>query len=321
MVDERYQGDIIFLCAVVALCGLSLIATDAALHPDRRPLLVADQVRTRNAAQQEHAEFREVEITAKDGAILRAWILRPTKRNGNAVILFHGVTDNRLSMTGYGEMFLRHGYDVLMPDAWAHGTSGGQRATYGLYEADDMHRWFDWISADQHPACIYGFAESIGAAGLLQSLGTESRFCAVAAESPFSSFREVSYDRLGQFFHAGPWVGRTVLRPVVDCSFVYAKWKYKLDFNQVSPARVVAATKVPVLLIHGKVDQNIPIRHSRKIAAGNAAVILWEVPDAGHCGAIGAAPEEFERRVIRWFETYQRGGANKKVALASVAAL
>ena len=311
----------LFLGVVVAMCGLSLMATDGALHPQRRPLLARDQRRVENTAQQEHVEFREVQITARDGAILRAWNLRPAKRNGNAVIVFHGVTDNRLSMTGYAEIFLRHGYDVLMPDARAHGTSGGEIATYGLREADDIHRWFEWLEANEQPACVYGFAESMGAAGLLQSLAIEPRFCAVAAESPFSSFREVSYDRVGQFFHAGPWVGRTALRPVVDLSFEYAKWKYKVDFNEVSPARVVAGTKVPVLLIHGKVDQNIPVRHSRVIAAGNAEVVLWEVPDAGHCGAMGAAPEEFERRVIGWFERHQREEANEKAAIAGIAPL
>jgi hypothetical protein len=31
------------------------------------------------------------------------------------------------------------------------------------------------------------------------------------------------------------------------------------------------------------------------------AVVLWEPADAGHTGAAGAEPQEYERRVIGWF--------------------
>jgi pimeloyl-ACP methyl ester carboxylesterase len=147
----------------------------------------------------------------------------------------------------------------------------------------------------------------MGAAGLLQSLHSESRFCAVAAESPFSSFREIAYDRVGQFFHAGPWVGRIIFRPVVECALIYAKWRYHLNFDLESPEKAMEATKVPVFLIHGQVDGNIPVRHSRTIAAGNRNVALWEVPGADHCGAIGVAPAELERRVTDWFQKNDRG--------------
>jgi uncharacterized protein len=82
-------------------------------------------------------------------------------------------------------------------------------------------------------------------------LRSETRFCAVAAESPFATFREIGYDRLGQSFHAGPWLGRTLLRPIIEIAFLYARWKYRLNFEQVSPEDAVAGTKVPVFLIHG----------------------------------------------------------------------
>lgn len=114
---------------------------------------------------------------------------------------------------------------------------------------------------------------------------------------------------MGQFFRAGPWLGRTILRPVAEVAFIDARWKYGLDLEPVSPQRAVASTKVPVLLIHGQADRNIPVRHSRKIAAGNHGVVLWEVRGANHCGAQGTDPEEFERKVIAWFEQNNRKSA------------
>jgi len=59
-----------------------------------------------------------------------------------------------------------------------------------------------------------------------------------------------------------------------------------------------AATTIPVLLIHGQVDSNIPVRHSRLIHARAPKAQLWEVPGADPCGAVSTAPQEFERRVL-----------------------
>ena len=208
-------------------------------------------------------------------------------------------------MQGYAEILLNHGYSVLMPDARAHGLSGGVHPTFGLFERDDIRRWYEWIEREHHAGCIFGFGESMGAAQLLQALDSEPSFCAVAGESSFSSFREIGIDRMGQQFHAGPWVGRTILRPVIEIALAYSRWKYHLDLASVSPENAVAHTQVPVLLIHGQVDGNIPVRHSRRIKFANARVMLWEVPGADHCGAISVARAELEQRVIGWFAVHQ----------------
>src|ERR1700687_4736274 len=82
---------------------------------------------------------------------------------------------------------------------------------------------------------------------------------------------------------------------------VSPRWKYHLDMQQISPEDSVAATPIPVLLIHGQIDSNIPVRHSRLIHARNPNTQVWEVPSADHCGAISTAPQEFEDRLLAWF--------------------
>jgi dipeptidyl aminopeptidase/acylaminoacyl peptidase len=295
--------------SVIGLLGfltLSAIAgvflAEVTLHPGRHLRTSGDEMEAREMARRHNSALTDVSINARDGLTLRAWSIRPANRNGNAVILLHGLGDNRFGMTGYAELLLSRGFSVLMPDARAHGTSGGELATFGLLESEDIHRWVDWLEHNDHPECIFGLGESMGAALLLQSLQSETRFCAVAAESAFASFREIGYDRVGQFFHTGPWLGRSVLRPIIELAFVYARWKYKLDFEQVSPENAVAVTRIPVFLIHGQSDSNIPVRHSRLIATRNSAVPLWEVPNTDHCGAIGTNPDEFAEKLIRWFD-------------------
>jgi len=55
-------------------------------------------------------------------------------------------------------------------------------------------------------------------------------------------------------------------------------------------------------LIHGQIDSNIPLRHSRLIHARARQAQLWEVPGADHCGAASTAPQEFDERLLRWFQ-------------------
>jgi len=128
----------------------------------------------------------------------------------------------------------------------------------------------------------------------------------VEAESSFASFREIGFDRMGQFFHTGPWLGHTVRRPILESAFVYARWNYKLDFSRASPENIVAVSKVPVFLIHGQSDSNIPVRHSRLIAARNRETTLWEVPDTEHCGAVSTHPEEFDQKLLSWFDSHAK---------------
>jgi pimeloyl-ACP methyl ester carboxylesterase len=298
---RRSRWLLLSLVLYLTLCTIGgIYLADGTLHPARRPLTEAEISEFRQAVNMQNAALTDVSITTPDGTILRAWEVHSHHANGDAVLLLHGLGDNRIGMIGYAQFLLAHGFTVLLPDARAHGISGGSLATYGLLERNDIHEWLDFLTAQDRPHCIFGFAESMGAAQLLQSLDTHPNFCAVAAESPFANFREIAYDRMGQPFHLGPWVGRTLLRPLIEVAFLRARLKYHLNMQEISPENSVATTTIPVLLIHGQADSNIPVRHSRIIHARNASSQLWEVPAADHCGAISTAPQEFERRLLAW---------------------
>jgi dipeptidyl aminopeptidase/acylaminoacyl peptidase len=152
----------------------------------------------------------------------------------------------------------------------------------------------------------------MGAAILLESLKTTPGFCAAVAESPFASFREASYDRLDQWSGTGPWLGQTLVRPTVETGLLYARWRYGVDLGQDSPENAVAASNVPVLLIDGLKDTNLPPRNVEMIlersASRGAAVVLWEPAEAGHTGAVAAEPLEYERRVVGWFQSHEADG-------------
>jgi fermentation-respiration switch protein FrsA (DUF1100 family) len=303
-------ASLLALAYLLASLASGVFLAEVALHPGRRFLNADHEKAARQLAARAKANLEDVSIVASAGAVLRAWSIQPQLRNGDSVILLHGVSDNRMGTIGYAELLLTHGYGVLMPDSRAHGQSGGAIATYGLIERDDIQQWIGWLKDHQRPRCVYGFGESMGAAQILQALASQPGFCAVAVESPFANFREVSYDRVGQFFHSHLLFGRIIMRPVVAIALLYVEWKYGFNLDRVSPEDAVAKSTTPVLLIHGELDRTIPVWHSRRIQTRSPRVVLWEVPNADHCGAVGADPEQFSRRLLAWFQPPSLNPAN-----------
>src|SRR6266478_5821302 len=141
---------VLFFLGYLALSFIvGVLVAEATIHPRRRLVSAKDEVRAEEMAHSHEAELADVQIAARDGTTLSAWTIRPRNSNGKAIILLHGLSDNRLGMIGYAEMLLGHGFSVLAPDARAHGASGGQLATYGLLESEDIHRWFDWLQQNR----------------------------------------------------------------------------------------------------------------------------------------------------------------------------
>ena len=310
----------ITLKSVIIYVAFSLVAgfvlAEMTLHPGRTH---PDQLRITEMYAPYGAKLDPVSIHAADGVELRAWYSVPVHDNGRAVILLHGIGDNRGGVAGYGQEFLAHGYRVLLPDSRAHGESGGELATYGLRESDDIHRWVSWLY-DHDATCVNGFGESMGAALVLESLATEPRFCAVVADSGFSTFRSVAYDREGYFIGLGRfglerWFGRTIGFLPAEVGLQYAKWRYGVDLFRANPIDALKNSSTPVLLIHGDADINILPDHSRVLAAANSRAEFWLVPGAEHCGAAGKTPQEFWPRVLGFFERHNAVSHTSGLAL------
>jgi len=100
----------------------------------------------------------------------------------------------------------------------------------------------------------------MGAGNSLAVSGNESRFCAVVAESAFSTlFTEIAYRHF--------------------------KCRYGPDLDTANPIDIASRSHTPILLIHGQADRNVlPFNSGEILAAShrNAAVAR---EGAGHCGA------------------------------------
>lgn len=305
--------------------GVSIVAgiavAEGSLHLRRLPLRHV-QAFSRRVHEKYGAALQDVAIKAADGVVLKGWYIQPRTFNGSAVILMHGITDNREGVAGYGEMFLDHGYSVLLPDARAHGESGGELATYGIREAGDLHGWVSWLYAHElrTSQCVYGFGESYGAALILQSLAVEGRYCAVAVEDSFATARDMSYERVSSLLHLGPWFGKTLGLPVLESAVEYSRLRYGIDLLQPSPLYGVEHSKAPALLIQGTEDRTISPHQGEMLAdAEPDRVHLWLVRGAGHTMAWTVAHQEFESRILSWFAEHHHELSGVQPATLSTA--
>jgi alpha-beta hydrolase superfamily lysophospholipase len=268
-------------------------------NPDRRQ-------QTAEMLQRTGATKEDLEVTAQDGTILRGWKIRPKNPNGDWVLLYHGISDNRTGNLGHAEFLLTNGYGVVMMDSRAHGQSGGAMATYGWKERDDTRQIVDALCANGSVHHLYALGVSMGAAIALQSAAVEPRIDAVVAEDPFESLREVTYDYAGLEF--SPLLGQTLFRPASIAAMRGVKKDGGFDPNDVSPEKAVAARAFDVLLICGTADHRIPCRHAEAIyQAAIGPKELWIVPGAEHASALGHAPQKYEKRVIEFFGKYPEG--------------
>ncbi len=296
------------------------LAAPAFLHPIRRELtpdLVCEADASFAAAGATREDF---DVKAPDGALLRGWKVRPKNPNGNWVLVFHGVADNRGGVIVQSEFLLRAGYSIVMMDARAHGASGGPMATYGWLERNDTRAIIDALLASEldryisvqmssplrpgmepaRPQHIFVLGESMGAGIVLQSAAADPRIEAVVAEAPFANLREGAYDYAG--LRKYPWLGKTLFAPGT-WTLLYRDEKLAgFPIAEVSPVKAVASRAFPVLLICDEKDVALPCRHSEMIyAAARGPKQLWVVPGAFHTAAYGFAPQEFRRRVLSFF--------------------
>jgi uncharacterized protein len=294
----------IFLMLPLVAAGVGtqlgpVVLHPANLNPDRHEETSAMLARTGAVKQ-------DFEVRDTDGVTLKGWKVSPPHPNGDWVLLYQGVSDNRTGNLGHAEFLLRHGYSVVMMDSRAHGQSGGTMATYGWLERNDTRVIVDALYASESVRHLYALGVSMGAAIALQSAAVEPRIAAVSAEDPFASLREVTYDYAG--LELSPLVGETFFRPASITALKAVRRDGGFDPDEVSPEKALTVRAFPVLLICGTEDHRIPCRHAEAIyeaAAGPKE--LWVVQGAGHASALGRAPEQYEKHVIDFFEKYPAG--------------
>ena len=237
------------------------------------------------------AAHENVTVTTSDGLDLAGWYV-PSK-NGAAVIAFHG----RTKAQPHARMLARHGYGVLILDRRGVGESEGDGSMFGWGGTPDIHAAVDFLKArpDVDPARIGGIGFSVGGEEMLQAAAENPDLAAVVSEGAGSRQTREQYEDLtaGEFWTNAPAL---FIKDVALTVFE----------NQLPPPTLMSvAPKIaprPALLIWapngGNLETNTPIY--AELIGPSAEV--WEMPDAMHMAGLQAEPQEYERRVVGFFD-------------------
>lgn len=117
--------------------------------------------------------WQRVMVPSKDGTELRGTYIETVKGGRKAVVLLHGLYQNRSMCVPYISMYQDMGYNVLLVDLRGHGESGGGHTDWGIHDVDDMNAWVDFLRS-KNPSMEIGFhGISLGAAMALIYSGSE----------------------------------------------------------------------------------------------------------------------------------------------------
>jgi pimeloyl-ACP methyl ester carboxylesterase len=238
-------------------------------------------------------------------ASLDAWSLSPsgTASQQGTVVLLHGIRGDKSSLLGVARRFRDAGYRSVVPDLRGHGSSSGDFLTYGIVESKDVSQLLDAIAARDGERRFFLFGYSYGGAIAIQTAARDRRVEAVVTVATFASLRQVVSDYKTRFFPA--------LDPVIPAAWLQARLddagrRAHFDPDAANPARAAAAVDVPLLVIHGTSDTQIPPDHARALSRAASRSTLVLIDGETHESMLNRAAARIEDETLAFLRKSRR---------------
>jgi hypothetical protein len=238
------------------------------------------------------AAYEEVSFETSDGLTLEGWYI--PSENRAAVIAFPG----RKGPQRPARMLARHGYGVLLLDRRGEGESEGDPNIFGWKGERDIHAAVAYLQQrpDVDPERIGGLGLSVGGEMMIEAAAESDSLKAVVSEGAgIRSIRESL---------AVPDTRKRIEGSLVHAVVTPAVAVFSNGMPPPSLEDLAAdVTPTPLFLIYavpgqgGEADLN-----QLYFDSAREPKEIWLVPGAGHTGGIEARPDEYERRVVGFFD-------------------
>lgn len=289
---------VLVILVVAAVGAVGWVGSERAMYPERK---VEDHALSEYPFA---AETEEVRFAGHDGTSLAGWFLPATRDPAPAVILVHGYGRSRAELLPHAAYLHSAGFNVLLFDFRGRGESGGGAVTIGAREPLDVRGAVTYVltRSEVDPTRVIVQGVSLGASSGIMAMADDPRIAAVVAEAPFSDARGLVDSAYENFldlpsFPFGP-VSAFILERRLDA-----------DMDDIRPIDdITRIGQRPVFLIEDVDDVDMPPRSARRLyAVASGPKDLWTVEGARHAKAYVVAPQEYERRVLAFYDAHHLG--------------
>ncbi|MCM1577880.1 MAG: alpha/beta hydrolase [Ruminococcus sp.] len=248
-------------------------------------------------------ELEHITIKSRDGLTLHGDYFPAEGETDKLAICSHGYTGCGIKdCSSIGVFFHKLGYDVLIVDHRAHGMSEGDYVGFGILDRFDCRSWIDYIDKrfdGGRKIVLYGV--SMGATISLMTAGLSplSRSVkAVIADCAFTSPYDVFAHILKRDYHLPPF-------PVMNINDALCKMKAGYGFSDYSTLDAVKVTNIPILFIHGREDNFVPLWMTEKnYKECRSAKEILIVDNASHAASYYEDKEGYEEKVKGFLGKY-----------------
>jgi hypothetical protein len=235
------------------------------------------------------APYEDVSFTTSDGLRLKGWYI--ASRNGAAVISFPG----RASSQSRAKRLADHGYGVLLFDRRGEGESEGDPNTLGWEGERDVQAAVAFLRGrpDVDPERIGGIGLSVGGEMMIEAAAESDGLHAVVSEG--AGIRSLEEALLLE--------GAGKLESVQFAFFTLGTALFSNDAPPPSLEDLVSRiAPTPLFLVYATHGQGGEELNPNYYEAAGEPKEIWEMTTASHTGGIEAEPEEYERRVVGFFD-------------------
>lgn len=228
----------------------------------------------------------------------------PKKNSHKTAVLLHGFGNNKDKMAPYAAMFHQLGYNVLIPDARAHGQSQGKYIGYGWPEKYDVRKWIKKdlaVKGKNQKIVIFGV--SMGGATTMMTSGLKmpKQVKAYVEDCGYSDVKsEFLYEAKDLYSMPAP-VASTAVTLLSGIS------KANLGFylGDASSVNQLKKNELPMMFIHGGKDNFVPTKMVyQNYHATNGPKELWIAKKAAHARSFETYPHEYKIRISNFLHKY-----------------
>lgn len=239
----------------------------------------------------------DVQFPSRYKVMLRGWWI-PAEQARGTIIFSHGQNGSMEGDLPQAAALHRAGYNLLLFNMRAHGTSEGEQVTFGVFEKEDLLGAIDYVTAQKgvEKVALLGFSMGAGVAMIAAALS--DRVSVLVLDGAYLRLIDAVQRGIAER------LPNAIAAILANLFILGATLLTNTRMFQVSPmlwARHLP--NIPVLFIHSENDSFARLDEIERLAADlKGPYEIWVAPDCRHREAFLKHEAEYIRRILNWLE-------------------